>query len=87
MSQKQQVFSRQACWIHAAVVRHRQCAAVSCHHLLAKLQTHKLVDFQGLNDTSHLFRSGSEKVLTSTYWYCQKVQVMHGLISTASIWV
>lgn len=65
MSQKQQVFSRQACWIHAAVVRHRQCAAVSCHNLLAKLQTHKLVDLQGLNNTSHLFmiREGANQYI------------------------
>lgn len=48
--QKQQVFSRQACRVHAAAVRRRRRqAAVSCHGLLAKRQTHKLVDLYGLN--------------------------------------
>lgn len=75
MRQKQQVFSRQACRAHAAAARRRRQAAVSCHGLLAKRQTHKLVDLYGLN--KEIARAQNQRkgwpVPTSTYWYYGKV--------------
>lgn len=47
-----QAYSREANGAHAAVGHRSRHVGVSDHSLLTELQTHKLIDLQGLNKDS-----------------------------------